>query len=827
MAQHKPCVRPGPLSSKPPKCMQAGRHQYARRCATTHSSMQCSNTRAPSSRRPQRIPTLGRLGRPEESQHVHRAPGCSSARRQHGIACARVRRPPPGGARAARGPGAAASVGEDSGPPQRASALNAGEGGARIPEDAGPAVGPLAPRARVRSGSAAVLVDLLLLERVPGGRGDVRVPRVDPVLDDVLGPPLYQDERDVVPGAEAAVGVVDRGLARQVVRPGVALLGRLGEVAAVPHDLVAALHVVQVDPDALVVAAAEGKLRVIYKGPDVLGGGLQPELLPEGVQVLEPVEAAPVGVVVVPHGLALLRDPGLLGAVVDDRRAPGEHDPGHGVDHAGDVALADVEEPVHVVVVDEVPEVVEVRVEALPGLLDHPRGEEGQVAGGPGEEGVAEARLRRVVEGEVEHAVEAGPAARALDAGVVGHVGGGDLADDGHAGRLLELREEVEGHEAGGVQAEHVDVVGLHHPAGPVQQGLAHKGHALVQVAEVVEPALQRHALVVALALEVAGHAERGEAVPGAGAGGVPDHLAEGAGVPGGRRQVHEVGLRDGLAGEAVAGLAGAALAARPHRLQGHVRGPLAAGGGVLVEAFRADAGGVEVLDLVEGVEVLDVPGGVHRAHVVHHDVQHEAHVAVVQPADQVLEVLRGAVVRVDLVVVLGPVAHEASAVLGLSLVLLHHGRDPEGVEAHLRDVVELLGDAPNGAAAPMLLVVAGRVVPIGTCEAVEHHKVDGGAGHHGPPLLGGGLRPSRRLRHRHEAAAVRLPRPALQELQAAVRPAARRAGVIPVGRRQRQQLVGLRRRGSASGGGRRRDVQDHGKRREARGGAHSTGGHR
>mmetsp|Transcript_105738 Transcript_105738/g.256877 ORF Transcript_105738/g.256877 Transcript_105738/m.256877 type:complete len:361 (-) Transcript_105738:239-1321(-) len=358
---------------------------------------------------------------------------------------------------------------------------------------------------------------------------------------------------------------------------------------------------------------------------------------------------------------------------------------------------------------------------------------------------------------------------------MVAHVRGRDLSDDRHARVLLQLVKEVEGHEAGSVEPQHVNVVGLHQPARPVLQPLAHKGHALVQVAQVVEPAIQGHLLIVALALEVTGHAECREAVPGARAGGVPDHLAVGTGVPGRRREVHEVCLGQRFAGEAIAVLAHPALAARPHRLQRPARRLHAHRLGVLVEGLVAYVQGVEVLDLVERVEIRDVFAGVHWADVVHDNVQHEGHVPIVQAVDKILKVLLRAVVRVDLVVVLCPVTHEAGAVLGLPLILLDHWCDPQGVKPHPLDVVQLGGDPLQRAPAPVLLAVARLQLAVCPREAVNHHKVHGLPREHVRPLPP--KQPGPRLPRGptvlrlscHQAGPGRLQRSPLQQPEAAI----------------------------------------------------------
>mmetsp|Transcript_48690 Transcript_48690/g.135385 ORF Transcript_48690/g.135385 Transcript_48690/m.135385 type:complete len:291 (-) Transcript_48690:669-1541(-) len=268
--------------------------------------------------------------------------------------------------------------------------------------------------------------------------------------------PLHQNHGQVVSDPEAGLGVPEGFLAGEVIAPSVAGLGQLRRVATVPHDLVPALHVVEVHPDVVVLPACDGQLLVVHEGHDLHGCCPQAVVAAQPVQHLEEVEAAPAGEVVVPEGVALALHVQRLGAVVYDGHALHQHGPRDGVEHAGGVALAGVGQAVLIVVVHKVPQGVQVPVGALvvypPNLLDHPLGQEGQVARGPREPRVAERRPGGVVEREVEDPVQARPAMLPLYAGVVAHVRGCDLAYDRHADRLLQLSEEVKRQESGRVE---------------------------------------------------------------------------------------------------------------------------------------------------------------------------------------------------------------------------------------------------------------------------------------------------------------------------------------------------------------------------------------
>mmetsp|Transcript_111349 Transcript_111349/g.319922 ORF Transcript_111349/g.319922 Transcript_111349/m.319922 type:complete len:236 (+) Transcript_111349:1319-2026(+) len=135
----------------------------------------------------------------------------------------------------------------------------------------------------------------------------------------------------------------------------------------------------------------------------------------------------------------------------------------------------------------------------------------------------------------------------------------------------------------------------------------------------------------------------------------------------------------------------------------------------------------MEVFRLVKGHHLMHHAFVVNRPHVVRDEVVDDAHATVVQALDQVLHVLLGAEVRVDLVQVVRPITHAAGAARGLALVLVEHGRDPDAVEAHALDVVEMVRKAAERAVAPVVVIVARlRGLPGVPREAVHRHEVHG-----------------------------------------------------------------------------------------------------
>ncbi len=155
-----------------------------------------------------------------------------------------------------------------------------------------------------------------------------------------------------------------------------------------------------------------------------------------------------------------------------------------------------------------------------------------------------------------------------------------------------------------------------------------------------------------------------------------------------------------------------------------------------LVPAGRQLAG---VLGEIGEPQILQIrQGGVAR--VVHHHVQDNPHAALVGLVHQGLQVLLVAVVGVNPGEVQGPVAvigvEGEVALLAAAdeaVNLLHHGGDPDGVDAELLDVVELLGQPLEVAAVPgghlvLSIFLAAEAVIIGriaVVEAVGQQEID------------------------------------------------------------------------------------------------------
>eukprot|EP00429_Kryptoperidinium_foliaceum_P135275 CAMPEP_0176264330 /NCGR_PEP_ID=MMETSP0121_2-20121125/41575_2 /TAXON_ID=160619 /ORGANISM="Kryptoperidinium foliaceum, Strain CCMP 1326" /LENGTH=401 /DNA_ID=CAMNT_0017604333 /DNA_START=212 /DNA_END=1414 /DNA_ORIENTATION=- len=373
----------------------------------------------------------------------------------------------------------------------------------------------------------------------------------------------HQDLRVCVRGRVATV-VDGRLLARNRVHPLAAV--RLREVDAVCDGALSLLEVVEEDHD--LPAAGEHQSAVGVCGQDLDVRQSDVVLLPDEVQIPEKLVRRCRGVVpLVPEGRSDAREQ-LLNAVVDDGHALGEHRPNEGVVDARDVTVAHRRDAIHVVVVNEVAQRVHAAVWGRQLLL-HALAEEGQVECGVGEPLAAETGQGGVVEREVEHAREGAPIVGLgvlLEPRMVRQVRRRDLANYRDLRRLLQLGQEVEGHECRSVEPQQVDVVLVDEPPDPLELLLADEGVGLVQVAEVIKPPLLRDRLVVALALVVARHAVRGQRILGARALGVVQHLAL-AIAEGVRAHDAEVAVDHALVATAVAALRALRPALRPHGL--------------------------------------------------------------------------------------------------------------------------------------------------------------------------------------------------------------------------------------------------------------------
>ena len=128
----------------------------------------------------------------------------------------------------------------------------------------------------------------------------------------------------------------------------------------------------------------------------------------------------------------------------------------------------------------------------------------------------------------------------------------------------------------------------------------------------------------------------------------------------------------------------------------------------------------VEVGLRVEWREGAEIRRVLRRCHVVHHDVDHQVHTTVVQRLRERLEVVSRAKVRVQLGNVGRPVSMERLAVSSRSLHILDNGRDPNSVETHALDVIQLLDDTlPCSATVLAIFSVACRAGAVGRREPV------------------------------------------------------------------------------------------------------------
>lgn len=122
-------------------------------------------------------------------------------------------------------------------------------------------------------------------------------------------------------------------------------------------------------------------------------------------------------------------------------------------------------------------------------------------------------------------------------------------------------------------------------------------------------------------------------------------------------------------------------------------------------EALRVEIGlGVERLEV--GCEL----GWVRVADkMVHNDVEHKIHATFVEGGRERLEIIGGAVVAVYVKYIHGPIAMEGFAVRSGALNIGDNWRDPNGVEAHVLYVIEVVRYALPSTAAILLVVGVAR----------------------------------------------------------------------------------------------------------------------
>ena len=123
----------------------------------------------------------------------------------------------------------------------------------------------------------------------------------------------------------------------------------------------------------------------------------------------------------------------------------------------------------------------------------------------------------------------------------------------------------------------------------------------------------------------------------------------------------------------------------------------------------------VVVFLLVQGVDLAEVVA--YRGNMVGDHVYHYPDVSLMALADEVLEGGLVSEVLVEPFPVLGPVAVVAA------VQVVHYGGDPDGVEAQVLDVVQVLHDAVIGTSAVVVQVAAGGV-SIGSGESVGQKLV-------------------------------------------------------------------------------------------------------
>ena len=124
----------------------------------------------------------------------------------------------------------------------------------------------------------------------------------------------------------------------------------------------------------------------------------------------------------------------------------------------------------------------------------------------------------------------------------------------------------------------------------------------------------------------------------------------------------------------------------------------------VLIEGEVANVQLMDVRRLVEGVDFTQVSLTVNGAAVIQDDVKDEAHPHVVGLLYKFFKVFLGAEVGVYPVVILCPIAMVAPSTGPVRTIEVQdHRSDPDTVKTHVPDVLQLAGNAFQGAIAPVI----------------------------------------------------------------------------------------------------------------------------
>jgi hypothetical protein len=166
-----------------------------------------------------------------------------------------------------------------------------------------------------------------------------------------------------------------------------------------------------------------------------------------------------------------------------------------------------------------------------------------------------------------------------------------------------------------------------------------------------------------------------------------------------------------------------------------------------LVVEVRDQAPRMEIRFLVEGIEGGEGGRGIFRGKVVYHDVDHQVHTSLMQSISESLQVIAGAKMRVEGIEVLWPVPRtgtisnlssspalvnrwlENQPVICLSICtcsvkIRNDRRNPDRVESHVLDVIQLIYDASVGTTTILAVFrVASRSRPF-RCKPVRDQLV-------------------------------------------------------------------------------------------------------
>jgi len=125
----------------------------------------------------------------------------------------------------------------------------------------------------------------------------------------------------------------------------------------------------------------------------------------------------------------------------------------------------------------------------------------------------------------------------------------------------------------------------------------------------------------------------------------------------------------------------------------------------------------VVVLRSIQGVDLGEVLSN--GSNVVSNDVNHHPNILGMGSLNQVVEVILRAEVIVDLLPVAGPVA------VVTRVQVINDWRDPDSIETHTLNVIEVVGDSLESTTAVVRQIVARTTTIIILSKTIGEHLVD------------------------------------------------------------------------------------------------------